>query len=64
VNEKTYGAEAVKISTLEVEEEIILSLIAKSAAKNTMKPRNRPIEWTLARMVMAMVGRRHATWLL
>ncbi len=58
---KTYAADAVKISTLELEDERRANPIAKRAVKSAMRPRIKPMEWTLARTVMATVGRRQAT---
>lgn len=59
--ERTYAAVAVKISTLELEDERMTKPIAKRAVKSAMRPRIRLILWTLARMLMATVGRRQAT---
>lgn len=57
----TYAAVAVKISTLELEEERRTNPTEKIAVKSAMRPRIKPIEWTLARTVMATVGSRQAT---
>jgi hypothetical protein len=58
---RTYAAVAVKISTLELEDESSTNPAAKIAVKSVIRPRIKPIEWTLERTVIATVGRRQAT---
>lgn len=57
----TYAAVAVKISTLELVDDRSTNPKAKIAVKRAMRPRITPMRWTLARIVMAIVGRRQAT---
>ena len=58
---RTYAALAVKISTLELEDERRANPLAKSDVNSAMRPRIKPMEWTLARTVIATTGSRQAT---